>query len=358
MPTMVAQMTGLRGIGRLNEHQRHACGLRLVGHKLPQLEEAPAGVAVSLWLANPRPLPDARQIFQGNLTPCGLRLLDKLFTDRMVDRSHMALLASRQPFQKSFGFFRAFGLERTPDLGIVGTHAVHFGGFVGLCIGIDRHTPSAKINAERARWCLRERGQAFELDVQEERPITSLDQRGTRGRVALEPAFLIVAKHRLKALSTVQERQRERPVPFPKAEDTLIIVDGGRSKGRMGLAFDLQCRTHPSDSAYGQIRRQPKPRPDIDVARMLERHLVRGVLQPCHVRNEVAGVGKSLKRCVDLSALLWGGRQFTGQCAYGLHKESVSPMYVTYKTAAKACESVSSSGDESPTLPRAKAHCL
>ena len=104
----------------------------------------------------------------------------------------------------------------------------------------------------------------------------------------------------------------------------------------MGLAFDLQYRTHPSDSAYGQIRRQPKPRPDIDIARMLELHLVRGVLPPCHVRNEVAGVGKSLKRCVDLSALFWRGRQFTGQCAYGLHRENVSHMYITYKTVAKA----------------------
>ena len=93
MSTMPTQMAGLRGIGRINEHQRDTSGVGLIGHELPQLVEAPTVVVVALWLANPCPLTDARQIFQGNLPLCCLRLLDKSFTDRMVDRSHMALLA-------------------------------------------------------------------------------------------------------------------------------------------------------------------------------------------------------------------------------------------------------------------------
>ena len=142
-----------------------------------------------MWLADLRPLEDTRQIFEGNLALRGLCLLDKLFTDRMVNRSHMALLASREPFQKSFGFFRAFGLERTPYFGIAGTHRVDLGGFVGLCIRIDCHTLSAQIDTERACGSLWERSRTFELDMQEERAITAFDQRGTRRRVALSRPF-------------------------------------------------------------------------------------------------------------------------------------------------------------------------
>jgi hypothetical protein len=335
MPTLMTQMTCLRRIGRINKHKRHASRFSLVGHKLPQLVEAPTVVVVALGSTDLRPLANASQIFEGHLAPSGLCLLDKLLTDPVVDRSHMALLSSRQPFQKPFGFLRAFRLERTSDLGVVGTHPIDFGGFIGLCIGIDRHTSSAQIDAQRARGCLWKRSRTFELDMQEVRAIAALAQRGTRGSVAFESSLLVVTKRRVKPCTTVEQRQREGPVPFPEAEDTLIIVNRCGLKARMRLALDLQGRTDTSNGAYRQICRQSKLRPHIGVAGMLELHLVGGVLPPCDVRNEVAGVCKGDKRRIDLSALLWGWRQFTRQCAYRLHREIISHMYVTYKGRLK-----------------------
>ena len=199
----------------------------------------------------------------------------------------------------------------------------------------------------------------FELDMQEVGAIAALDQRGTRGHVAFQSALLVVAKRGFEPCTLVQERQAERPIPFPETEDTLVVVNRRGLKGRMGSGFHLQRGTDTGNGAYRQIGRQAELCPDIRVAGVLHLHLVRGVLPPCHVRNEVAGVGKGDKRRVNLSALLWGGRQFTGKCAYGLHRGKLYHICTSHvQTAAKAWKSVSSSGNESPTLPRAQAHFL
>ncbi len=198
MATTTAQMACLRRVGRINKHQRHTSRLRLVGHKLPQLVEAPTVVAIPLRFVDLRPLSDALEVFQGNLPLGGLGCFDKLFADRVVDRSHMPCLSAREPFQKSLGFFRAFALERPEDLRVVGTQALHLRGFVGACIRIDRYTASAKINTKRASGRVGRWSRTFELDMQEERAITPFDECGTRRRLAFEPSLLVCTKRGLK----------------------------------------------------------------------------------------------------------------------------------------------------------------
>jgi hypothetical protein len=146
MTTGTTLMTGLRRIRRIDEHDRHTRSLGFVCNELPQLEEAPTVVAVALRLTHPGALSDARQIFQGNLPLSGLCCPDDLLTDAVVDCAHMACLSAREPFQKPGGFFRAFALERTPDLGIMGTQGVDLPRLVDGSLRIDRHTPAAKIN--------------------------------------------------------------------------------------------------------------------------------------------------------------------------------------------------------------------
>ena len=318
MPT---QMAGFRGIGRIDQHDRDARSLRLVGHKLPQLIERPTVVVVALRFADFRPLPDAFEVFEGNLTLGSLSLLDKLFTDRVVNRAHMTCLFAGQPFQKPFGFFRAFALERAPDFRVVGTQTVHLCGFVGPCIGIDRHTPPAKIDTQRARGCLRDRGRTFELDVQEEHAITPLDQRRTRRCVALEPSFLVVAKRGLNPLSAVQERQTEGPIPLAEAEDALIVVNRRGFKRRMGLALDLQCRTDTRNGTNGKVRRQTKAVPHVLIAGMLDLDFVARMDGASHLSDAVARVRKRGKRRVDFSALFLGWHELAGQRSYGVHRE-------------------------------------
>lgn len=62
VPTLVACATG---IGRIDQYERHAGELRLVGDELPELMERPITVAATLCLPNRSPLADAAQVFEG-----------------------------------------------------------------------------------------------------------------------------------------------------------------------------------------------------------------------------------------------------------------------------------------------------
>ena len=357
-PTMPTPMAGLRGISRINQDDRHASRLRLVRHELPQLVKRPTVVMVALSFADFRALSDAIQVLQGNLSLCGCCGRDELLTDPVVDRSHVTCLSAGEPFQKPFGFFRAFALKRTSDFGIVGTEPLDLCGFVRVLIGIHGHTPSAKINAQRPSWRVGNRGRTFELDMQEERTIASFDQRGTGRGVALKPPFLVVTKRGLKPHAMIEQRQAKGPVPRAEAEDALVIVNRGGLEGRVRSGFDLQCRTHPRNGPNRQVGRQAKAAAHLHVAGMLHFDFVTRMDSTGHVGNEVAGVCKGYKGRIKFGSLLAGWRKFAGYRSYGVHRGP----YITYEyhrqKSAKAMESVSSSGDESPTLPRAKAQRL
>lgn len=333
MTQMVAPMTDFRGVSRIDKHQRDTSRLSLVGDKLPQLVKRPTGVAVALRLAHLRPLPNARQVFQGNLALRRMSFLDKLFADPVVDRSHVALLSPRQPFQKPLRFLRAFGLKRTPDFGIAGTHAVDLGGFVELLVGIDCDTASPEINTQRACGCQRDRSGSFELHMQEECPITAFDEHRTRRRLSLEASFLEVTQGGLKTCTATQKRQTESPIPFPEAEDACIVVHRGRRKGRMHLGRDFERRTDASYGTDSKIRRQTKPRAYLSVASLLHFDLIRCVFFPRHISNKSTRIGKSHKRRIQLKALLVSWREFAGNRAYCLHEGILSHVYVTCNTS-------------------------
>jgi len=344
MPTMPAQMASLRRVGWINKHDRHPSSLGLVRDKLPQLEERPTVVVVALRLADLRTLPDTLQVFQRNLSLGCPGCLHDLLTDGVVDRPHVACLSAREPFQKPLRFLRAFALERTPDFGIVRTEPLNLRGFVGAGIGIDRDTPSAKIDAQRAGWCVGRRNGAFELDMQEERAITTLDERGTGRCLALEPPLLVVAKHGLKPCACVQERQAQGPVPFPEAENALIVVHRGGLKRRVDFALDLQSGTDMRNGANDQVGRQAKAASDLRIAGMLHLDLVTRMDLAHHIGNEVAGVCKGDKRGVEFGALLWGWRKFAGYRSYAVHRGHYITVNVTYNFG-------SSPGKALPPLP-------
>lgn len=338
MAQMVAQMAGFRGVGRIDKDQGHASRFCLIGHKLPQLIEAPTVVGIPVLSAHLRPLPDARQIFEGNLALCRLGLLDKLLTDAVVNCSHMALFFAREPFQKPPGFFRAFALERAPDLGMMGTQLMYRCSFIRRGIGVNSDTASAQVNPQRAYGCRGSRRGVLELDVQHERAITALDQDSTGWRLALESPLLIVAKDGFKPLATVQQCQTKGPIPLTEAKDALVVVNRGGLKSRMDFAFDLERSTHTSDSPDSQIRRQAKLCSHVHVAGMLDLHLVAGMDAACHLGNVVTGIGKGHKSRVEFVALLGGRSEFTGYRAYGIHGGNYITCEHHIQTSAKACK--------------------
>src|SRR5438128_4090289 len=98
MTTGTTAMTGLGGIGRINQYQWHAGVLRFVCDALSELGERPTVVVVALGFPALRPLPNAGQVFQGNLALGGVGRLHQAFADCVVDVAHMPSLPTRQAF--------------------------------------------------------------------------------------------------------------------------------------------------------------------------------------------------------------------------------------------------------------------
>jgi hypothetical protein len=113
----------------------------------------------------------------------------------------MTPLVSREPLQEPCGSPCAFGLERTPDFEGVGAELLHRFAFIGGRKGIDCHTSAAQSDAEDTQGALALRSRGFDLDVQEERAIPALPQRGTGRRLALQAGCLMVARCGGKAFS-------------------------------------------------------------------------------------------------------------------------------------------------------------
>ena len=326
MTTGTTQMTRLRRVGRINEDHRNTSAFGFVVNELPQLEKRPTVVVVPLGLADLCTLRNARQFFQGNLALRGLCGFHELLADPVVHRSHMALLSARQPFQKPFGFFRAFALERAPDFRVVATEPLYLRSFVVCAVRIDRDTPPVKSNTQRACGCVGRRERAFDLDMQEERAIAPLDQRGTGRRVPLESPLLVGTKRGSQPFPAVEQGQAEGPVPLTEAEDPLVIVHRGGLKSRMGFGLDLERCADTGNGPNRKVCRQPKAHSNFGVRGMLHLDLVARMDGACHVRNEVTGVRKSHQRCIQFDALLGGWRKFAGYRAYRVRKR----YYITY----------------------------
>lgn len=74
---MLALRTHLRGIGWIDDLERHPGLLSLVGDKLPKLVESPATHAVTLRLAKPSSLADTLEVFKGDTAPSVFGLLNE-----------------------------------------------------------------------------------------------------------------------------------------------------------------------------------------------------------------------------------------------------------------------------------------
>jgi hypothetical protein len=198
MATIATAMARFRGGGRVYQHDGKARILRLVLDELPQLIEGPGMVLRPLGFPHLGALPYPGQIFQGKGFTHGLCGGHQPFTDDVVDRAHMTLLVSRQPFQEPFGSLRAFGLERTPDLEGVGAERLYGVAFVDGALRIHGDTSAAQIDTEDAHGSVTSRSRGFDLDMQEERPIAAFDQGRAGGLLTLEAAVLRLPKRHLE----------------------------------------------------------------------------------------------------------------------------------------------------------------
>ena len=169
MATLAAAMTGLTGVGRIDQNDRHASGQRLVGNELPQLIERPAFLAIAALLAAPGALANAGQVFEGNGSPGPQGKIHDAAAGDMVDVDGMFPFAARQPFQEAACPLRAFRLSGTPYFGVMRAEPVYLRGFMDIAIRIDRNAPLTQIHTKDLGGLDRLGRLALDLDVKEVR---------------------------------------------------------------------------------------------------------------------------------------------------------------------------------------------
>lgn len=320
MATFAATMTGLRGIGRIDEDDRHTSGQRLVGDELPQLVEAPAMVPVTPRLAASSSLADTFQVFQSNGSVCLSGLVDDAAADDVVDVCGVLPFAARQPLQEFVGGSCAFALHGSPYFRVVVAESVHLRCFMNSAIALDSNPALAKIDTEDALSLDGIRRWFADLDVQEVTPILALDQRGRCRALPLESFALSLPDLAGQPLSGVEQGQGESPIAFTEGKDPGIVVDTGRVERRVDLVLDLEGSTDAANGPYGQVSGQTEQLPHFLVAGVLKDHLVRRLFTPGDFGDVVAGRSERLKSGIDFRSLFRCRVELTHDGSDSLHK--------------------------------------
>lgn len=106
----------LAGVRRIDVHQRDACPARLVLNELPELVEGPGVERDPLGLAEPYPLPDSAQVFQGDAGRGAFSLGHDLFRDDVVDVRGVPRFLAAPVLEPSPGGLGALGLQLLPQV--------------------------------------------------------------------------------------------------------------------------------------------------------------------------------------------------------------------------------------------------
>ncbi len=326
MPAARARAGRVAWVNRQHEDTL-ACGL--VGYEGAHLKECPSFEPTALSLASRCPVPNPCKMLAGDGRPCVFGFGDQSVTNSVVlIRPHAGFPQPDFP-QLPLGTFGAGTLAGSTHARIALTACFH--AIPTECLAVIRggEVLDAQIDANNASRLLGIWSAVHQNDVQEETSVPSFAQRSTARNTAFESALLIVAQRRLKPRSAVEQRQTKGPIPLPKAENTLIVVNRCGLKGRVHLGRDFQRRTHPRNGPNSQVGRQAEALADVVVAGMLELHLVTRMDRTRDVSHKVAGIGEGHKRSVQFGALLIGRHKFTGNRAYRFHKDIISHSYIT-----------------------------
>jgi len=178
-------VTSLAGVGRVDRNQRDARVNRLIFKERPELMERPRLLLVSLGLADLGSLPDPGQFLNGDRSSGLLGLVHDATGNNVVNVGGMLPFASREPFQEPLCPFSAFGLNGTPDLGIVVPDPVDLRGLENLPIAIDRDSPSSQVHPKRSSRFDRLGSFIGQLDMEVVPTVSPLDQDCRSGLTAL-----------------------------------------------------------------------------------------------------------------------------------------------------------------------------
>jgi hypothetical protein len=155
---MVALVTRLASVSRINKHKLYAMFYRLVSQKLPQLKERPAITESSFFFGAKKLISsfsDSCQIFQANELICNFSFTDYAMANGVVYPFLKALLLTRQPFQqcptsapRTARAFRGFLLDLCSQIGVMISDFGNFFTAKFISLGGNNNVSSAQVTAQ------------------------------------------------------------------------------------------------------------------------------------------------------------------------------------------------------------------
>ena len=231
-----ATMAGFGSVGGVDQYQFYAVPDGLVGKELAQLVEGPR-VSLTSLLRPPHldPLPDARQILQGQRVTAGFGIPDEPITDGVVEPPLKAPFPARQPLLELPASaptrpcaLRGIVLGRRPNLGEFVPEPVERVSTERLALAGHGDIPPTQVDADHLVTLGGWRWDGLHLDMEIVVTVGPLDERGTGGRLPFEQAPLVVADAEVEPAAFMQQPQANGPVFFPEGKDPAIIIDTGR----------------------------------------------------------------------------------------------------------------------------------
>ena len=145
---MFALRASAAGVAGVYQHNPHACPLRLVFDKFPELKERPTVQRGSLRATNCYPVAYSAQVFQSDSASGVFRLGHELLADAVIGVFRKAMFPSRQFFQLALGRPSAFGLQLGPQPAMPKTHMVDMASGVNSPIRVHSDIGDSQIYAK------------------------------------------------------------------------------------------------------------------------------------------------------------------------------------------------------------------
>ena len=264
-----AARAGTAGVSGINKNHRQACASGLVRDKRPKLVERPAVQRGALAARNRKPRPNALQIFQSNRSLCVFRLRHKLLGDYVIHIPGKAFLLARDSFQSATRRLGALSLQSATQTAVTVSDAIDLTGRVYLTIRVNRDVPYAKIDSQSTLNRNRVSFLYFIGSIEEES--TTKNDQVCFASARCQQHALLVGAHKWNVQAPLYGPDRDgRPGILP-GEDVVIVGNAPSGLERpLAIPVESVGVGHLCDHAHGYLSGEPKLRPDIVIAQMMQ----------------------------------------------------------------------------------------
>ena len=302
-----APATRLTGVARVNQHERDAALLALVGQIGGELTEGPTAVRATLRPRNFYARAYAFKVFAPNSTPCGVSMHGYPLGKGVANIGLEPLLFLGSVLEQTASALRAFRLQLLPHVKVTAAYAQHACAAVhgAIARGSDVHNPlinTDNVNG-RCRWDIGHVNGDSQTPAVLVRAVdqVALSDAESGGKLRL----LVAAACPSKRLATIKGTQGHGG--RADLTESLVVHDGASLTERV-LAFlvGLVAIGDDANSAHGQLGRQPEESTRLVVGQTVNRNTPKLLRLPCCIADVLARRVKGTHGVMQCRALVSG----------------------------------------------------